>query len=399
MNEAAPSLRSVALPLGVTLAVQTLVALAVYSSPVMAPVAAPALGLAPSAIGYFVAIAYFGSMLGTVTSAGWLARFGPIRVSQIALVLSFTGLALGASAWLPLVALGGVVIGMGYGPATPASSQILLRASPPGLIAFTFSIKQTGVPLGGAIAGLAVPAIILALGWRGAALAIGFTCLALALAIEPVRARYDRDLNPRAPISLRSSFAPVGLILRTPRLREMALTSFTYGGVQITLVSYLVTFLTDSFTMSLVLAGLVMAVSQIASVFGRIVWGIVADRLLRRRTMLGLLGLGMGLSALVTLAASPAWPGWLLFAYAAAFGATAVGWNGVFLAEVAHLAPPGQIGAATGGCLFFTFLGVVVAPPLFHLVLALSGGYAAAYAAFGIPALAIGARLLLARSR
>jgi MFS family permease len=397
LNGASPSLRSVALPLAATLAVQTLVALAVYSTPVMAPVAAPALGVAPSAIGYFVAIVYFGSMLGTVASGGWVARFGAIRVSQLALLSSLAGLALGASAWLPLVLVGAVVIGLGYGPATPASSQILLRASPPGLVAFTFSVKQTGVPLGGVIAGLAVPAMILAWGWRGAALAIGIACLALALAIEAVRARYDRDLNPRAPVSLRSAFAPVGLVLRTPRLRDMTLTSFVYGGVQITLVSYLVTFLTESFAMSLVLAGLVMAASQVASVLGRIAWGIVADRLLKRRTMLGLLGLGMGLSALATLAATPAWPDWLLFAFAAAFGATAVGWNGVYLAEVAHLAPPGQIGAATGGCLFFTFLGVVVAPPLFHLVLSLAGSYATAYAAFGAASLAIGARLLLTR--
>jgi len=397
LSAAPPSLRAVALPLGATLAIQTLVALAVYCAPVMAPVAAPALGVAPSAIGYFIAMVYFGSMLGSVTSGGWVARFGPIRVSQVALALSLVGLAFGASAWLPLVALGAVVIGLGYGPATPASSHILARASPPGLVALTFSIKQTGVPLGGAIAGALVPAMIHVLGWRASALAIGIACLALAFAVEPVRQRYDRGLNRTAPISLRSAFAPVALVLRERRLKEMAVTSFIYGGVQITLVSYLVTFLTDAFAMRLVLAGLVMAVSQVASVIGRVVWGVVADRLLSRRRMLGLLGMGMGFSAIVTLAAGPQWPGWLLFAYAALFGATAVGWNGVYLAEVAHLAPQGQTSQATGGCLFFTFLGVVIAPLLFNLVLSLAGSYALAYAAFGVPSLAIGARLLLAR--
>ena len=391
------SLRPVALPLAATLAVQTLVALAVYCAPVMAPVAAPALGVAPSAIGYFIAMVYFGSMLGSVTSGGWVARFGPIRVSQIALALSFVGLACGASAWLPLVALGATVIGLGYGPATPASSHILVRASPPGLVALTFSIKQTGVPLGGAIAGALVPVMIHGFGWRASALALGLACLALAFAVEPVRPRYDQGLNPKAPISLRSAFAPVALVLRERRLKEMAATSFIYGGVQITLVSYLVTFLTDAFSMRLVLAGLVMAVSQVASVIGRVLWGVVADRLLSRRAMLGLLGLGMGFSAIVTLAAGPHWPAWLLFCYAALFGATAVGWNGVYLAEVAHLAPQGQAGQATGGCLFFTFLGVVLAPLLFNLALSLAGSYALAYAAFGVPSLAIGARLLLAR--
>jgi MFS family permease len=397
LSETAPSLRAVALPLAATLAVQTLVALAVYCAPVMAPVAAPALGLAPSAVGYFIAMVYFGSMLGSVTSGGWVARFGPIRVSQIALALSFIGLALSATAWLPLVALGAVVVGLGYGPATPASSHILARASPRGLMALTFSVKQTGVPLGGAIAGALVPAMIHALGWRKSALAIGLACLALSFAIAPVRSRYDRNLNRKAPISVRSAFAPVAMVLSERPLREMALTSFIYGGVQITLVSYLVTFLTDAFGMRLVLAGLVMAASQVASVVGRVVWGVVADRMLSRRRMLGLLGMGMGLSAIATLAAGPQWPAWLLFCYAAAFGATAVGWNGVYLAEVAHLAPHGQTSQATGGCLFFTFLGVVIAPPLFNLVLSLAGGYATAYAAFGVPSLAIGARLLLGR--
>lgn len=397
MSAAPPSLRPVVLPLAATLAVQTLVALAVYCAPVMAPVAALSLGVAPSAIGYFIALVYLGSMLGSVTSGGWVARFGPIRVSQVGLALSLVGLALGASAWLPLMALGAVVIGLGYGPATPASSHILARATPPGLVALTFSIKQTGVPLGGAIAGALVPAMIHVLGWRASALAIGLACLALAFAVEPVRPRYDHGLNRKAPISLRSAFAPVALVLRESRLREMALTSFIYGGVQITLVTYLVTFLTDAFALRLVLAGLVMAVSQVASVIGRVAWGVIADRVLSRRRMLGLLGLGMGVSAIVTLAAGPQWPGWLLFVYAAVFGATAVGWNGVYLAEVAHLAPQGQTSQATGGCLFFTFLGVVVTPPLFNVVLSLAGSYAAAYAVFGVPSLAIGARLLLAR--
>ena len=389
----------VALPLAVTLAIQTLVALAVYCAPVMAPVAARDLGVHPSAIGWFIATTYLGAMVGSATAGGWLARFGPIRVSQLGLALCLAGLALAAaSSSLPLVALGAFVIGLGYGPATPASSVILVRAAPPSVFSLTFSIKQTGVPAGAAIAGAMVPALILALGWRGGALAIGLACLALALAIEPSRRRYDRDLDPRAPISLGAAFAPVAMVLRARGLRAMAVTSFVYGGVQITLVTYLVTFLTESFAMTLVFAGLVMAASQVASVAGRVLWGVLADRLIARRVMLGLLGLGMGISALVTLAAGPGWPAWLLFAYAAAFGATAVGWNGVFLAEVARLAPAGRTSETTGGCLFFTFLGVVVTPPAFNAAFALLGSYSAAYAVFGVPALAVGAWLLASRA-
>jgi MFS family permease len=319
-------------------------------------------------------------------------------MSQIGLTSCLVGLALSASTpSLCVVALGAFFVGLGYGPTTPASSQILVRASPPSLISITFSLKQTGVPLGGAIAGALVPTLILAVGWRWSAVTIGLACVLLALAIQPMRKRYDTGLDASAPISLRAAFAPLGFVFRDRRLGEMAIASFIYGGVQVTLVAYLVAFMTESFAMTLVLAGLVMSVSQVASVIGRVMWGWVADRVLNRRMMLGFLGLGMGLSALVTLAASPAWPMPLLFVFAAVFGATAVGWNGVFLAEVARLAPPGQTSQATGGCMFFTFLGVVVTPPLFSQALSFGSSYGAAFAVFGVPALLVGLWLLLAK--
>jgi nitrate/nitrite transporter NarK len=271
---------------------------------------------------------------------------------------------------------------------------ILVRTAPPAMFSLIFSIKQTGVPAGGALAGALVPILILAFGWRWGAVAIGLACLALAIAIGAVRRQYDQGLDPRAPISLAAAFAPVGMVLREPGLRQMCVTSFIYGGVQITLVTYLVTFLVESFALTLVLAGLVMAVTQVASVIGRVLWGVLADRVLTRRAMLGLLGVGMGASALTALAAGPGWPTWLLLAYASVFGATAVGWNGVFLAEIARIAPQGRTSDATGGCLFFTFLGVVITPPIFNAVLAIAGTYSVAYAAFALPALAVGIWML-----
>jgi MFS family permease len=360
----------------------------------MAPAAAPMLGVSPAAVGYFVTVVYVGSMLGTVMAGGWVGRFGPIRVSQIGLLLCLAGLSAAASGWLPAVLFGAFILGLGYGPATPASSVILARAAPPGMLALTFSIKQTGVPLGTAIAGAAVPALLLLLGWQWAAVAIGMACAICALALVPLRSTYDASRNHAAPVSLRTAFAPLGLIVGDRRLLELSLVSFVYGGMQITLVAYLVTFLVDTFALSLVLAGMVMATSQVASVAARIAWGVFADRFATRRATLGLLGAGMGATAASALAAGPHWPMWLLFLFAIAFGATAVGWNGVFLAEIARLAPPGRISDATGGSAFFTFLGVVATPPLFHAVLGWTSSYGLTYALFGVPALLVGLRLL-----
>jgi nitrate/nitrite transporter NarK len=333
-------------------------------------------------------------MVGTVAAGAWVGRFGPILVSQAGLLLCLAGLATASTAALPAVLAGALLLGLGYGPATPASSAILARAAPPQMVALTFSIKQTGVPLGTAIAGAAVPALVLSLGWQAAALTVGAACALCAAALVPIRGRYDASRNPAAPASLRSAFSPVGLVMRDPRLRELSLVSFVYGGMQITLLAYLVSFLVESFSLSLVLAGMIMAASQVTSVVARIAWGMFADRLASRRVILGILGIGMGLTALTALFAGPDWPLWALFAFAMAYGATAVGWNGVFLAEIARLAPRDRVSDATGGSAFFTFLGVVVTPPLFSMVLSATSSYGLTYALFGLPALAAGLRLL-----
>ena len=134
---------------------------------------------------------------------------------------------------------------------------------------------------------------------------------------------------------------------------------------------------------------------MLPSVAARVLWGIVADRALSRRATLGVLGVGMGITAACGLASGPHWPLWALFAFGIALGTTAVGWNGVFLAELTRLAPQGRIADVTGGSSFFTFLGVVVAPPLFHFALGLTASYGATYALFGIVPLAVGVALLL----
>src|SRR5204862_8123332 len=102
-----------------------LVAVAVHCAPVCAPVAVRGLGVSPSAIGWFIATVYRGSMIGSASAGGWMARVGPIRMSQIGLLACLGGLSLAASANLPLLLLGAFVIGLGYGPPTPASSLIL----------------------------------------------------------------------------------------------------------------------------------------------------------------------------------------------------------------------------------------------------------------------------------
>ena len=82
---------------------------------------------------------------------------------------------------------------------------------------------------------------------------------------------------------------------------------------------------------------------------------------------------------------------------ASVFGATTLGWNGVYIAELARVAPPGKVAMATGASLACAYLGAVVVPPLFALVLALTQSYVIGFTL--LAALAVGGVASMLRRR
>jgi MFS family permease len=286
-----------------------------------------------------------------------------------------------------VIALGALLIGIGYGPVTPASSHLLARTTPAHRLSLVFSVKQTGVPLGGALAGLVVPSLLLLTDWQGALLLVSLVCLVCALIAQPMRQDMDSDRNPSCHLALGNLVHPLRMVLSHRALAMLALCSFFFSATQLSLVTYLVTYLHDSLGQGLVTAGVGLSVAQFAGVGGRVFWGYISDRFLGARRMLATLAALMALSSAATALLSAGMPTFLLMGILGVFGASAIGWNGVYLAEVARQAPKGQASLATGGTLAFTFLGVVFGPPLFGALSGLFGSYRAGYAALALPTL------------
>jgi len=363
-----------------TLAIQALTSMAVLMPAVYVGVAAPEIGVDPSRIGAFVAVIYLAAAVTTANCGGPIRRWGALRVSQLALLATAIGLALYVTAVPALVLLGGLIVGVGMGPITPSSAQLLIHRTPPHRRSLVFSLRQTGVPLGNALAGAIVPPLVLGLGWRGTTLAVAVVCAVLALAVEPLRATLDADVGPRAA-GERAAGPAYGAVLRSPMLLRLASGSIGFVAMQMCFSAFIVTFLTTENGIDLAVAGLVLSVSQVAAMGARILWGWIADRFVAPRKLLCLLGLGMAASGAVFALVTASWPIVVVAAITVAIGATAIGWNGVLIAEVAHLAPRGAVGAATGATLSFTFLGAVIAPPLFSALVDWTGGYRTAFLA------------------
>ena len=65
---------------------------------------------------------------------------------------------------------------------------------------------------------------------------------------------------------------------------------------------------------------------------------------------------------------------------AAATGFFAASWNGIYIAEVARLSPPDQIAEVTSSSVVVTFLGYVLGPSIFSLLVTWSAGYGVPFA-------------------
>ncbi len=367
------------LPLLVTLVIQAMVAMALLTLPVMAPVVGDALAVSPALVGVYVAVTYAGAMTASLLGGDTVRRLGAIRVSQCGLLLCATGLLLCTLPWLPCMALGAVCIGLGYGPITPASSHVLARTTPPDKMSLVFSIKQTGVPVGSMLAGAVVPTLMLRFDWQASLAVVAAVCVLCALVSQPLRSQMDTDHDSAHRVHFGSLVRPVRLVLAHRSLSTMAACSFMFSMVQMSLTTYLVTYLNQDLSFGLVAAGLALSAAQMGGIGGRIAWGYVADRWLGASRTLMLLASLMVAAALATASLSEQTPHWLLVLILVVFGASAIGWNGVYLAQVARQAPAGQASLATGGTLAFTFLGVVIGPPVFGLLATLFGTYRAGF--------------------
>jgi len=233
--------------------------------------------------------------------------------------------------------------------------------------------------MGGVVAGLMAPTAAVMFGWQAAlyiGAAIAFTVM---LVIQPLRARLDTDRDPTTKFR-GAVFRDLGVVWRHRGLRLLSMAALTMSAVQLALMTFAVTMLVEDVQIDLVTAGTGLAVLQVAGVAGRLAWGVVADKVRNGIMTLVATQLLSIAAAWATAAMVPDTPVLTVFVILAGFGFSAVGWNGVFMAEIARQAPDGQIGSATGGALVPTFLGVIIGPLLFIGLHELIGTYTGTFA-------------------
>jgi sugar phosphate permease len=282
--------------------------------------------------------------------------------TTIALGLTGSGAALVGAAFVgsygALVALLALSGAFG-GCVQSASGRAVMSWFGPDERGLALGIRQTAVPLGGAVAAVVLPALATGPGlrWSFVALAIG-AWLGAAIGVALLRDAPADDIE-----------GEIAHPLRDGRLWLLCGGSMLYLAAQFALIGFVVLFLHQARGFSNGAAAAVLAVMQVLGGVARIGVGGWSDRL--RARIVPLRRIGAALAAAVALSAALVdASAWLLVPALLVAGTLGLSWNGLSYTAAAERAGTARSGAAIGIQQTALALGSIVVPIAFAALVA-----------------------------
>ncbi len=322
--------------------------------PALGPILQSTFDLDTTATGFLLGIGSLGTAIAVLGWGRLTDHTTDRRVALLGLALTSGALVfagIGAQ-WgsLPGTIAGLLLAGFAAAAPTVALTKSIARAfGPTRRMGLAFGIRQAAVPVGGATAGIILPALALSISlaaalWTLAAVLL-LAGLAVARAVPAERVtRSDAGLGP------------------TPwrRIAPMLVSSALYTMAQIGIVALLTLYLVNARGWSPQAAGAVFAGVMAATVGVRVLVGFAADRWPSGRVTLfittGIATAGLLIAAAAT-APAPATVGLLIAA-----GILGMGWNALAFTVTVSLVPAARIGTSQGVLNAMIFASWGVAP-------------------------------------
>ncbi|MBK5267473.1 MAG: MFS transporter [Acidimicrobiia bacterium] len=261
--------------------------------------------------------------------------------------------------------------GAGYSSSQPGGSKVVAGWFPDYQRGLGMGIRQTGLPLGGALAAAVLPVVATASGWESAllvgAVVAGVGGVLFAVTYRPM------------PFSTRT--APIGFgaevrgLIRVRAIRLAMMAGLGMVAIQFVLISYLMLYLRDVHGIPLARGSWMLFATQGAGVLGRVALAIWSDRLHDRLRPVAVSAAAAAIGTVLLATIQPGAPYALLLALSAVMGFFAFGWYGPWVVYVAEAAPGRAIGTTLALAMTANQVAIVLAPPLFGLIYDLTSSY------------------------
>jgi MFS family permease len=358
---------------------QTTVSLLMLTVPVLAPEIAKGRGLDVHLIALYFPILYTVAIFSNFLTPLLLPRLGGVGYSLFCIVVGAVGVLLMLPHSIALTLAVPIVLGVGNGGMTPATSQIVGPYISPRTAGLIMSVRQTALPAGGILAGFLLPAMAGLWGWHALAVT-GLAGAALGVLLLP--ALHWLDDGSARPGSSRP-LEPLKRLLAMPDMPQMMFAIFVNLMLIMCVRAFLTVYLVRDLGFGLTLGGLALAAAQFSGIPGQFVCAVVSDRWLSSRVVLAASGAVITAATLLAATFSHHWPIAAILAVVAILGFFASGTPTVMLGEIARRAQRAEVGLLVSGGNLAIMAGSAVGPLVFGAV-ATRFGYPGGFVAVAI---------------
>jgi len=328
--------------------------------------------LSNTKLGLFISILYLGALISGIPAGLISDKWGvPITIS-IGLMIQgiFFGLvAFTSSFYLMVVTL--FIAGLGYGAVNPATSNGIIKWFTAKWRATAMAIKQVGFTAGNMAAAAVLPALAEITGWRTTIIIIAVSVFACGVANyfcypAKIKKNHKTSWTP----SQSSSIKKKTVVWKDKQIIFWSVISIFFAAVQLSGTVYMTVYLVDRFEYSKIMAGMFLSITQGGGALGRIVWGRISDMYFSDKREREIIIVGfIAASTCIIFGILPVnTPMIFMGIVAVIFGFTAIGFNVLFLTLIGEIAGPEKAGQAIGFWVTIAYIGAVISPPLFGML-------------------------------
>lgn len=265
-------------------------------------------------------------------------------------------------------------VGIWYGTAQPGGSSAIIKWFPGKHRGLAMGIRQTGIPIGGALAAALLPFVFYYYQLPGTVLLQGIIAIVGGLVFLFVYKNNDEGELQKQRFNLKEKIVS---IKHNTQLYPVFFVGITMVSVQLIIVAHLMGYLTTTLQLSLKMSGTLLSLSLIGGMFGRIVLAWISDSFFHGDRSKPLqTTIWATVLVIVCLLLMPAYtPLWAVATICFFFGFLGIGWYSLFIVMIAEKAEKTFIGLTVGIALTINQLFIVASPALFGLLVDQFNGY------------------------
>ncbi|PEF67950.1 MFS transporter [Bacillus anthracis] len=268
-----------------------------------------------------------------------------------------------------------LLIGMFYSVSQPGGSKVILKWFPKENRGLAMGIRQAGIPIGGALAGVLIPVLTIHYNVTYAINSIACICIIGGLLFfmfykEP----YVKEEARKGHIKI-SFWTKLKVVICKKALYPIYMAGICMISLQMVLVGHFMKFLVREQSITSIVAGIVFSVMFFSGMIGRVVLAAISDVFYkgnRRIPLLITVCASIGLVLLLVMSIHTITSG-VLYGVSALLGFFSIGWFSLFIAEVAELASEESVGITVSLALTLNQIAIIIAPVLFGYIVDAKG--------------------------